>query len=65
VANRVQVTFDAEHIVRGTFDPYRANIEVKVSEDIEDNRRLAFELNGKEVFIKKEDLKSLIYLYKL
>lgn len=59
----VKVTLDSQEELQGRDCLYREFVEVEAEQDVEDSERLKITVRGKSLFISKEDIKKLIYVF--
>lgn len=61
----IKVILNSEEELQGEDCMYREPINVEVEQDVEDNEKLKVTVKDKSLFISKEDIKTLIYVFKL
>lgn len=61
----IKVILNSEEELQGEDCMYREPINVEVEQDVEDNEKLKVTVQDKSLFISKEDIKTLIYVFKL
>lgn len=63
--SEVKFSLDCQEELEGEDGYYRNNLESEVKEDTEDDTQLSFDIEGKKIFVKKEDLKEIIRIFEI
>lgn len=63
--SRIELTLDGQEELGGVDSSYREGIQIIVDDDTENEEQLKFNADGKEFFMKKEDIKTLVRIFNI